>query len=59
MTALELKDKFQSQLNEATLKIIKIEEDLSNVKEYKTKLVGALEALELLLQQVEEIKAEE
>lgn len=59
MTALELKEKFQSQLNEATLKIIKIEEDLSNVKEYKIKLLGALEALELLSQQVEEIKAEE
>jgi len=59
MTTSELREKFQSQLNEATLKIIKIEEDLSNVKEYKTKLLGALEALELLSQQVEEIKAEE
>lgn len=54
MDAIELKQNFTNQLNETTEKISKYEEELVKLKEYKTKLIGGLETLELLEKQSEE-----
>jgi len=54
MNSDELKKNFINQLNETTEKISKCEEDLEKLKEYKLKLQGGLETLELLEKQSEE-----
>ena len=44
----ELKENFNTQLKEVTEKITKGEEEIAKLKEYKLKLQGGLETLELL-----------
>ena len=51
MVATDLKTNFQNQLKEIDEKITQIQEELVKAKEYKLKLVGGLETLELLEQQ--------
>lgn len=54
MQVTELKSKFESQLSDVESKIIKAKEELSKMEEYKTKLIGGLETLELLNKEPEE-----
>jgi peptidoglycan hydrolase CwlO-like protein len=55
MDTTQLKQNFENQLSEIDDKITKIEEELSKAKEYKLKLQGGLETLELLSKEPEEI----
>ena len=48
MDPATLKSEFEGQLKDADTKIAQAEEQLTKLKEYKTKLVGGLETLELL-----------
>lgn len=57
MDTTKLTENFKNQLNEIDAKIIKIEEELLKAKEYKLKLQGGLETLELLSKEPEEIPA--
>lgn len=54
MDIANLKENFQGQLKEIDEKIAKIEEELEKAKEYKLKLQGGLETLELLSKEDEE-----
>ena len=51
MAATDLKANFQNQMKEIDEKISQIRAELEKAKEYKLKLVGGLETLELLEQQ--------
>jgi len=51
MAAPDLKTNFQNQLKEIDEKIEQIQSELLKAKEYKLKLQGGLETLELLEQQ--------
>jgi len=51
MDTIGLKENFQNQLKEIEEKIEQINGELLKAKEYKTKLIGGLETLELLSQQ--------
>jgi hypothetical protein len=51
MATSELKTNFQNQLKEIDEKIEQIQGELAKAKEYKLKLLGGLETLELLEQQ--------
>ena len=48
MEAPDLKLEFQKQLKDAEAKIAEAEKTLKSLNEYKTKLLGGLETLELL-----------
>ena len=48
MDPAELKLEFQKQVKDADAKIVEAEKNLVQLKEYKTKLLGGLETLELL-----------
>ena len=48
MDAPDLKIEFQKQLKDAETKIADAEKNLKQLNEYKTKLLGGLETLELL-----------
>ena len=48
MDAADLKIEFQKQVKDADVKIADAEKNLVQLKEYKTKLLGGLETLELL-----------
>jgi hypothetical protein len=54
MAASGLKANFENQLKEIDEKIAQIQGELEKAKEYKLKLQGGLETLELLEQQEEE-----
>lgn len=54
MAATDLKANFQNQMKEIDEKISQIRAELEKAKEYKLKLVGGLETLELLEQQQNE-----
>ena len=49
MEAPDLKLEFQKQLKDAEVKIAEAEKNLKQLNEYKTKLLGGLETIELLL----------
>lgn len=49
MEAPDLKIEFQKQLKDAEVKIAEAEKNLKQLNEYKTKLLGGLETIELLL----------
>ena len=49
MEASTLKLEFHKQLKDAEAKITEAEKNLKQLNEYKTKLVGGLETLDLLL----------
>ena len=48
MDAPDLKLEFQKQLKDAEAKIVEAEKTLKSLNEYKIKLLGGLETLELL-----------
>ena len=48
MEAPDLKIEFQKQLKDAEAKIVEAEKNLKQLTEYKVKLLGGLETLELL-----------
>ena len=48
MEAPDLKLEFQKQLKDAEAKIVEAEKNLKSLNEYKIKLLGGLETLELL-----------
>ena len=48
MEAPDLKLEFQKQLKDAEAKIVEAEKNLKQLTEYKVKLLGGLETLELL-----------
>ena len=54
MEAADLKVEFQKQVKDADAKIADAEKNLIQLKEYKTKLLGGLETLELLAPKTEE-----
>lgn len=51
MAATDLKTNFQNQMKEIEEKILQIQAELKKAEEYKIKLVGGLETLELIEQQ--------
>ena len=54
MDAADLKLEFDKQVKDADLKIAEAEKQLAQLREYKTKLLGGLETLELLNPKTEE-----
>ena len=54
MDPADLKLEFQKQVKDADVKIAEAEKNLVQLKEYKTKLLGGLETLELLAPKTEE-----
>ena len=54
MDPADLKIEFQKQVKDADAKIADAEKNLVQLKEYKTKLLGGLETLELLNPKTEE-----
>ena len=54
MEAADLKLEFEKQVKDADAKIVEAEKQLVQLKEYKTKLLGGLETLELLNPKTEE-----
>ena len=54
MDAASLKIEFDKQLKDAEAKIVEAEKNLKQLNEYKTKLLGGLETLELLSPKNEE-----
>ena len=58
MDAATLKIEFDKQLKDADAKIAEAEKSLKSLNEYKIKLLGGLETLELLSPKTEETKGE-
>ena len=54
MDPASLKIEFDKQLKDAEAKIVEAEKNLKQLNEYKTKLLGGLETLALLLPKPEE-----
>ena len=54
MEAADLKLEFTKQVKDADAKIVEAEKNLAQLKEYKVKLLGGLETLELLAPKSEE-----
>ena len=54
MDPADLKLEFEKQVKDADAKIVEAEKNLVQLKEYKTKLLGGLETLELLNPKTEE-----
>ena len=54
MEAADLRLEFEKQVKDADAKIVEAEKNLVQLKEYKTKLLGGLETLELLHPKTEE-----
>ena len=54
MEAADLRVEFEKQVKDADAKIVEAEKNLVQLKEYKTKLLGGLETLELLNPKTEE-----
>ena len=54
MDPATLRIEFEKQLKDADAKLIEAEKNLTQIKEYKTKLLGGMETLELLAPKTEE-----
>ena len=54
MEAADLRLEFEKQVKDADAKILEAEKNLVQLKEYKTKLLGGLETLDLLSPKSEE-----
>ena len=54
MEAADLRIEFEKQLKDAEAKLVEAEKNLAQIKEYKTKLLGGMETLELLAPKTEE-----
>ena len=48
MDPVTLRTEFEKQIKDADAKLIEAEKQLAQIKEYKTKLLGGLETLDLL-----------
>lgn len=59
MDTAQLKENFKNQLAEIDSKIANIQEELTKAQEYKLKLQGGLETLDLLSQEPENIPVPE
>lgn len=59
MDTTQLKENFQTQLKEIEVKISQLQEELNKAQEYKLKLQGGLETLELLSKEPEDIPVPE
>ena len=59
MDTTQLKENFQNQLKEIEVKISQLQEELNKAQEYKLKLQGGLETLELLSKEPEHIPVPE
>lgn len=59
MDTTQLKENFQTQLKEIDVKISQLQEELNKAQEYKLKLQGGLETLELLSKEPEDIPVPE
>lgn len=59
MDTTALKENFHNQLKEIDEKLTQIQSELSKAQEYKLKLQGGLETLELLEKQTEESEIED
>lgn len=59
MDTTQLKQNFENQLKEVEVKISTLESELNSAKEYKLKLQGGLETLQLLSKDPEEIPTPE
>ena len=53
MDAVTLKENFQNQFKDVEEKILKLQEELEKAKEYKLKLQGGMETLDLLTSEEE------
>lgn len=54
MDPATLRIEFEKQLKDADAKLVEAEKNLAQIKEYKTKLLGGLETIELLSPKSEE-----
>ena len=54
MDPATLRIEFEKQLKDADAKLVEAEKNLAQIKEYKTKLLGGMETLELLAPKSEE-----
>ena len=54
MDPATLRIEFEKQIKDADTKLVEAEKNLAQIKEYKTKLLGGLETLELLAPKSEE-----
>ena len=54
MDPATLKIEFEKQLKDADAKLVEAEKNLAQIKEYKTKLLGGMETLELLAPKTEQ-----
>ena len=54
MDPVTLRTEFEKQIKDADAKLIEAEKQLVQIKEYKTKLLGGLETLDLLSPKTEE-----
>ena len=54
MDPATLRIEFEKQIKDADAKLVEAERNLAQLKEYKTKLLGGLETLELLNPKTEE-----
>jgi len=57
MDPVTLRTEFEKQIKDADAKLVEAEKQLAQIKEYKTKLLGGLETLELLSPKTEETQA--
>ena len=54
MDPASLRIEFEKQIKDADAKLVEAEKNLAQIKEYKTKLLGGLETIELLSPKSEE-----
>ena len=54
MDPATLRIEFEKQIKDADAKLVEAEKNLAQIKEYKTKLLGGMETLELLAPKTEE-----
>ena len=54
MDPATLRIEFEKQIKDADAKLVEAEKNLAQIKEYKTKLLGGLETIELLSPKSEE-----
>jgi hypothetical protein len=59
MTPTELKQNFEDQIKKINDQILQLESDIEKAKEYKFKLIGGLETLELLNKSEEDTETTE
>lgn len=56
MNTFELKQNFENQLKEIDEKIVQIQNELTKAQEYKLKLQGGLETIDLLIKEANQLE---